>query len=106
SPLVDLFGRKRTWVWVMQLLLGIGILGVAAVTPAAHPDSLGVFWRVLTVLAVISVTHDIACDGFYLQALDKHDQALYSGVRGASFRIAMWVGKSLLVVLAGLTTWF
>jgi PAT family beta-lactamase induction signal transducer AmpG len=22
SPLVDLFGRKRTWLWVMQLILG------------------------------------------------------------------------------------
>jgi PAT family beta-lactamase induction signal transducer AmpG len=106
SPIVDLMGRKRTWIWVTQLLLGVGILAVSSIVPVARPGHLRAFWTVLTVIAFLSATHDIACDGFYLQALNKHDQALYSGVRGAAFRTAMWVGRSLLVVLAGLTAWF
>jgi PAT family beta-lactamase induction signal transducer AmpG len=65
-----------------------------------------VFWTVLSVLSVLHATHDIACDGFYLQALDKKDQALFSGVRNTAYRIAMWVGKSALVILAGTTSWF
>ena len=105
SPIVDLLGRKRTWVWVTQLVLGAGILAVASIVPLARPGHLRVFWTLLAAIAVVSATHDIACDGFYLQALDRHDQALYSGVRNAAFRIAMWVGRSLLVVLAGLTAW-
>ena len=32
SPIVDLFGRLRTWVWVMQIVLGLGMLGVASVS--------------------------------------------------------------------------
>src|SRR6266496_2361257 len=32
SPIVDLFGRLRTWVWVMQIVLGVGMLGVASLS--------------------------------------------------------------------------
>ena len=102
SPVVDLFGRKRTWVILMQLLLGLGMFAVAAVSPSRN---LTVFWAVLGALAVVHATHDIACDGFYLQALNKTAQALFSGVRIAAFRGAMIVGSSALVYLAGRTDW-
>ena len=102
SPLVDLFGNRRTWVVLLQLLLGAGMFGVAAISATRN---MAVFWTALGVLAVVHATHDIACDGFYLQALDKAAQALYSGVRIAAFRIAMIVGSSVLVVLAGQTSW-
>ena len=26
SPLVDLFGRKRTWIWMMQVFSGFGMI--------------------------------------------------------------------------------
>jgi MFS transporter, PAT family, beta-lactamase induction signal transducer AmpG len=103
SPLVDLFGSKRRWVWVTQILLAMGMLAVAAVSQG---HGMRPFWVVLSALAVLSATHDIACDGFYIQALNAKERALFAGVRNAAFRIAMWVGKSALVVLAGMTTWF
>ena len=103
SPVVDLFGRKRTWVWVIQIALGLCMLSISVL---ASSRSLQAFWAMLIVLSALLATHDTACDGFYLQALDKREQALFSGVRSAAYRIAMWVGKSVLVVLAGLTSWF
>jgi PAT family beta-lactamase induction signal transducer AmpG len=102
SPIVDLFGRARTWVIVTQLLLGAGMLGVAVIAPSRN---LTVFWTALGLLAVVHATHDIACDGFYLQALDRAGQALFSGVRVAAFRSAMIVGSSVLVYVAGRTSW-
>ena len=102
SPIVDLFGRARTWVIVTQLLLGVGMLAVAAIAPSRN---LTIFWTALGLLAVVHATHDIACDGFYLQALDRAGQALFSGVRVAAFRSAMIVGSSVLVYLAGRTSW-
>jgi PAT family beta-lactamase induction signal transducer AmpG len=102
SPVVDLFGRKRTWVILTQLLLGLGMFVVAAVSTTRN---LTVFWVVLGALAIVHATHDIACDGFYLQALNKTGQALFSGVRIAAFRGAMIVGSSALVYLAGRTDW-
>jgi MFS transporter, PAT family, beta-lactamase induction signal transducer AmpG len=102
GPIVDLFGKKRTWMWAMQLVLGAGMLVVAAVVPSG---SLGVFWALLGVLAILHATHDIACDGYYLLALDQRERALFSGVRVAAFRAAMIAGSSGLVVLAGKTNW-
>ncbi|MBC8131428.1 MAG: MFS transporter [Deltaproteobacteria bacterium] len=103
SPVVDLFGRKRTWVVLTQFLLGLGMLAIALVVPRGGLTN---FWLMMGALAIIHATHDIACDGFYLQALDKMRQALFSGVRMAAFRAAMIAGSSGLVVLAGQTNWF
>ncbi len=38
SPALDLFGRRRTWVWVLQLVLGGGMLAVAALAPSRQFD--------------------------------------------------------------------
>jgi MFS transporter, PAT family, beta-lactamase induction signal transducer AmpG len=102
SPMLDLFGRRRTWLWVLQLILGGGMLAVAAVAPSRN---LTTFWMAMSALAIVHATHDIACDGFYLQALDRREQALYSGTRLGAYRLAMIVGSSVLVVLAGRTSW-
>lgn len=102
SPVVDLFGRKRTWVWVTQLVLGGAMLVVAAATGVIGYRG---FMALLAGLAILHATHDIACDGFYMAALDRKDQALYSGVRVAAFRVAMILGSSGFVYLAGRTSW-
>lgn len=102
SPIVDLFGKRRTWLLLLQVLFGLGMFGVATLTA---PGKRTVFWAALGVLAIVHATHDVACDGFYLQALDKVGQALYAGVRVAPYRVAMIVGSSGLVYLAGRTTW-
>ena len=102
SPVLDLFGRRRRWVWVLQLLLGGGMLAVAAIAPSRN---LTAFWFAVSALAIVHATHDIACDGFYLQALDRRGQAFYSGTRLGAYRLAMIVGASVLVYLAGKTSW-
>ncbi len=102
SPVLDLFGRRRTWLWVLQLILGGGMLVVAGIAPSRN---LTTFWMAMSALAVVHATHDIACDGFYLQALDRRQQALYAGTRLGAYRLAMIVGSSILVVVAGRTSW-
>ena len=102
SPLIDLFGRLRTWMVALQIILGIGMIVVGAV---ASPNALPLFWTLLVIVAVIHATHDIACDGFYLKGLNRHDQALYSGVRTAAYRLAMLVGSGALVFLAAKAGW-
>ncbi len=100
SPLIDLVGTKRGWTIALQGLFGIGLLGLAAwIGPASPPSWLG-FWVVLGVLAVMHAMHDIACDGFYMIALDPRGQALYAGTRQAAYRAAMYVGGAALVLVA------
>ncbi len=62
-------------------------------------------WVLLVAVGVLSATHDIACDGYYMEALEPQRQARFSGVRVAAFRAAMLVGSSGLVVVAGATNW-
>jgi PAT family beta-lactamase induction signal transducer AmpG len=62
-------------------------------------------WVLLIAIGILSAMHDIACDGYYMDALSKHDQARYSGVRVAAFRAAMVVGSSGLVFFGGSIDW-
>ncbi|HXT96592.1 MAG TPA: MFS transporter [Polyangia bacterium] len=103
SPLLDFFGKRRTWLWGLQIVLGLGMFAVAAIAPSRN---LTVFWMVVAALSIVHATHDIACDGFYLQALDQREQALYSGTRLGAYRLALIVGSSALVYLAGKKGWF
>lgn len=104
SPAVDTFGTKRRWMVVTQVLLGLAMLGVAAIS-IRGAGALGWFWLALALLSILHATHDIACDGYYMLALNRSDQALYSGARVAAFRGAMMLGSFGLIYLAGKTSW-
>jgi len=104
SPIVDLAGRKRTWMVVMQVLIGLGMLVVASVS-SGGTATLATFWIALGVLAVMHSTHDIACDGYYLIKLNRSDQALYVGPRVIAFKLATLTGTSVLIALAGARSW-
>ena len=107
SPVLDLFGKRRTWLWGLQLVLGLGMFAIASVAPSVAPNrNLALFWMMMAGLAVVHATHDIACDGFYLQALDRREQALYSGTRLGAYRLALVVGTGALTYLAGTKGWF
>ncbi|MGK4006348.1 MFS transporter [Sorangium sp. So ce1036] len=97
SPLVDLHGSSRRWLVGAELALAAILLALAA---AADLGALGLVAALFGVVAVAAATHDIAVDGFYLQALDKDAQAAFSGLRVGAYRIALLVG-ALLVAFAG-----
>jgi PAT family beta-lactamase induction signal transducer AmpG len=102
SPVVDLFGRKRGWVIASQLALAGGMAAIGAATAV---PGFALFWMVASLFAVVHATHDIACDGFYIEALDRRAQALYAGVRVAAFRVAMILGSSVLVTFIAPRSW-
>lgn len=99
SPFIDLLKTKRWWIVTMQLLIGAGLAGIAFTIPVHFffQATLAVFW----LIGFSSATHDIAADGFYMLALDSHDQALYVGIRSTFYRIASITGQGILIILAG-----
>lgn len=99
SPFIDILKTKRWWIISMQILIGAGLAGVAFCIPAPFffQATLAFFW----LLAFGSATHDIAADGFYMLALNSHEQSLYVGIRNTFYRIAMISGQGLLIMLAG-----
>ena len=100
SPFVDLYSTKRRWIVWMQIGLAITFFGVSLVLhlPWWFPLSLIFLW----IMAIISATHDIAADGFYMLALDEHRQAFYTGIRSTFYRLAMIAGLGVLVIITGL----
>ena len=99
SPLVDLLGTRRKWVWLMQLIIGAGLAGVALTVPM--PDFFRWSLAFLWLLAFSSATHDIAADGYYLLATTEREQAFFVGIRSTFYRVAMISGQGLLVIFAG-----
>ena len=99
SPLVELLSTKRHWICSMELLIGAVFALVALTMPLAwyFQASLALFW----LLAFSAATHDISVDGFYMLALEEHEQARYVGVRSMFYRISMLTGQGALVYLAG-----
>jgi len=99
NTLVDFMRTKRLWILSTQLVIGAALAGVALTIPI--PDffqfTLAFFW----LLAFSSATHDIAADGFYMLALKESQQSYFIGVRSTFYRVSMFAGQVLLVILAG-----
>ncbi len=105
SPLVDVVRTKRWWILAMQALLTACFAGLALSLPSRTGEPVGAFTLCLIIFyisAMLSATHDIAADGYYMLALDEHRQSLFVGIRSTFYRIASVFGQGVIVVVAGL----
>jgi PAT family beta-lactamase induction signal transducer AmpG len=100
SPYIDVVSTKRNWVVWTQLLLGLAFIAVGITMPLSvfYPVTIGIF----ALVAIMSASHDIAADGFYMYALDQHKQAFFVGIRSTFYRFAMLTALGLIPVVAGL----
>jgi len=103
GPLIDIFGTKRKWLLLSESLLCGLFLLAALLTPLQHAMQLiaGLFF----IGSFIAATHDIAIDGFYMEALDHAGQAKYVGYRVMAYRIAMMTGTGVIATIGALYGW-
>lgn len=102
GPLVDIYWTKRKWSIMMQALMGLFLM----LTALALQGEARILWWTGTLLlfsaiAVLSATHDIAADGFYMLGLNPNQQAKFVGIRSTFYRLAIIVGQGVLVMTAG-----
>ena len=83
----------------MQFIIGISFIGAAMAMQTPYFFEISLMF--LFLVAFASSTHDIAADGFYMLALSDDRQSFFVGIRSTFFRLAMWSGEGLFVVLAG-----
>jgi PAT family beta-lactamase induction signal transducer AmpG len=118
---IDLSSTKRRWLLGMQAAIAVSavLLGIitlfgpsvshgATTVPftQAGQAAVTVFVGLMVVTAFLSATHDIAIDGYYMDAIvDPGEQAAYTGIRVTTYRLAVIFAKSVLVGLAALFTW-
>lgn len=98
SPFVDVLRTKRWWVLTMQILMAVTVALLAWLAPQEH---FTIALILFTITAFCSATHDIAADGYYMIALNEHDQSAYVGLRSTFYRIANIFCQSLLLMLVG-----
>jgi MFS transporter, PAT family, beta-lactamase induction signal transducer AmpG len=99
GPLVESRSTKRRWILGAQLLI-IVMIAVESVS-IGMAGFLMPTLVVLTIMAFLSATHDIAADGFYILALSPEKQAYFVGIRATAYRLANIFCNGLLVYLAG-----
>lgn len=99
SPLVDTYKTKRWWTVATQFTMSLLFAGIilALISGSFFLASVILFYFI----ALLSATHDIAADGFYMLALSEEKQSFFVGIRSTFFRIAIISGKGGLIVLAG-----
>jgi PAT family beta-lactamase induction signal transducer AmpG len=99
GPIVDVYSTKRKWILICEIFCTILFAGLAL--GVLFPNPITICLIILSLIAFVSATHDIAIDGFYLINLNPDLQALFVGVRNTAYRGAVIVGSGGLVFLAG-----
>jgi len=102
APAVDLWGSRRTWVCICQVLMSVPLLILAFLHAQ---EQTWVLWAVLVLLAVLSATQDIAIDAYTIELLDKKEMGVANGVRVTAYRIALIGAGGLFVAAAGYAGW-
>ncbi|MFC4278986.1 muropeptide transporter [Achromobacter aloeverae] len=102
APLVDryappLLGRRRGWMAVTQVLLALGIAGMALLSPGAHLLPLALL---AVAVAFLSATQDIAFDAYSTDVLHKEERGAGAAVKVLGYRVAMLVSGGLALILA------
>ena len=103
APLVDAWFSKKKWQIALQVLFGVLTFALAALSFVAgsatdSSDYLTSIAIIFILMAFVAATNDIAIDGFYMEAIStREQQALLSGYRVLSYRLAMVFARSGLV---------
>jgi len=103
GPLLDRYGTKRGWLVGLEGFIAAGLVLAALFADGAM--GLAPLWIVFGGLALLSTTHDIAVDGYYLEALDDEGQSRFVGWRAMAYRLAIIAVGGLGLVLVDKVGW-
>lgn len=116
APLIDklplpfitrIFGRRRAWMLVSQLLIITAIVSMSSIDPRGGEAALTFMAFAAVLLGFSSATQDIVIDAYRIECIDETYQALLSSTYIAGYRIGMVVagaGSLFLASAYGTTT--
>jgi PAT family beta-lactamase induction signal transducer AmpG len=103
APFVDEYETKRRWLITIEALLCLMLVALSVL--ASGGTTLVGIAVVFTIIALLSATHDVAIDGFYLEAFDEAGQAKFVGYRAMAWKGAASLVKGPGVILIGVIGW-
>jgi MFS transporter, PAT family, beta-lactamase induction signal transducer AmpG len=102
-PLLGRLGRRRGWMLLCQILVAIGLLGMAMVGTDGGLAAIGAF-ALLTAFA--SATQDIAIDAWRIEAASDSDEVgLMTSAAQVGYRTALLVTDALIIAAAARIGW-
>jgi PAT family beta-lactamase induction signal transducer AmpG len=107
APLVDRMplpwltrqlGRRRSWLLLSQIVIAVGLVGMALNDPS---QLLGPLVACALAVAVASATQDIALDAYRIESAEVNAQAALAASYQTGYRLAMiWAGAGVLWIAA------
>lgn len=102
-PMLERFGRRRSWLLLCQAVLGATFLSLSGTDPAL---SIGWFALVAVIGAFAAATQDVVIDAWRIDVADDiATVGILSSVYQLGFRIAALIGGALALVLADRISW-
>lgn len=112
APLVDrfdppglakVFGRRRAWIFVAQLGVAMGLIGLGLADPT---KSLAVTALFSFLVAFSSATQDIGIDAWRIEAAANDDeQAPLAAAYQYGYKSGMLISGGVALIIAGLANW-
>lgn len=111
APLVDsvrlpvltrVLGRRRGWMLLAQLSIGISLVALSGIDPAQHIEA---FALVAFAVAFSSATQDIVIDAYRIESAESRMQGVLAAAYQYGYRIAMLVSMAGALVLAEYASW-
>ncbi|MGV3739672.1 MAG: AmpG family muropeptide MFS transporter [Gammaproteobacteria bacterium] len=107
APLLDRYkisslGRRRSWIFSMQVLLMIGLHLMTWFTPSISP---GIMASLAFVLAFFSATQDAAIDAQRVEYLPSEYYGLGASLCSTGYRLGMLLSGGIALVIAQKYSW-
>jgi MFS transporter, PAT family, beta-lactamase induction signal transducer AmpG len=103
APVFGRLGRRRGWMILAQLLVGLGLAAVATTALKAGLATLGLL---ALVVAFSSSTQDIVVDAWRIEAANDSDElGLLSAAYQFGYRIAVLVSEAVILIEANHWGW-
>jgi PAT family beta-lactamase induction signal transducer AmpG len=111
SPVIDqmplpvltrLLGRRKSWLFLLQLLLAAAICAVGFTDPAIDPQATAL---VILAVAFFSASQDIVVDAYRIEILKPEEQGAGAGTTQVGYRIGLLLAGAGAVAMSDFISW-
>ena len=95
-------GKRRSWMFLAMIGIGLGILGMSATDPTQNLTQMALF---ALVVAFSSATQDIAIDAYRIEVVAREVQGAMAATYQLGYRIAMLAAGGGAFIMAGRMSW-
>jgi PAT family beta-lactamase induction signal transducer AmpG len=121
-PILGVLGQRRSWAILVQILIAVGLVAMAAVGPAVgppdtsaagplteplvSPTQLAALGAFALLVAFSSATQDISIDAWRIEASNDADElGLFTSAYQLGYRIALLISDALILIFANHLGW-